>query len=149
MDKAKAAGCLPVESAAAACEGVGAVVTMLPAGRHVEGVYPVSLAARLASLRDRANELPDTVKTGMLLGAYTDSYYQGYFYFKAQNLRRRLRARDARKARGQRQRADPRLVRTVERALHTLFATDRLRADSEWFRPSPALVAFIREAGGA
>ncbi|MBV9630128.1 MAG: amidase, partial [Xanthobacteraceae bacterium] len=61
-------------------------------GRHVEGVYPVSLAARLASLRDRANELPDTVKTGMLLGAYTDSYYQGHFYFKAQNLRRRLRA---------------------------------------------------------
>jgi amidase len=61
-------------------------------GRHVEGVYPVGLAARLASLRDRANELPDTVKTGMLLGAYTDSYYQGHFYFKAQNLRRRLRA---------------------------------------------------------
>jgi len=61
-------------------------------GRHVEGVYPVSLAARLASLRDRANELPDTVKVGMLLGGYTDKYYQGYFYFKAQNLRRRLRA---------------------------------------------------------
>jgi amidase len=60
--------------------------------RHIEGVYPVSLAARLASMRDRANELPDTVKVGMLLGAYTDTYYQGYFYFKAQNLRRRLRA---------------------------------------------------------
>jgi amidase len=60
-------------------------------GRHVEGVYPVALAARLASLRDRANELPDTVKTGMLLGAYTDMAYQGHFYFKAQNLRRRLR----------------------------------------------------------
>jgi len=29
---------------------------------------------------------------GMLLGAYTDRYYQGYFYFKSQNLRRRLRA---------------------------------------------------------
>ena len=28
----------------------------------------------------------------MLLGAYTDKYYQGYYYFKAQNLRRRLRA---------------------------------------------------------
>jgi amidase len=62
------------------------------AGRHVEGVYPVALAARLASLRDRANELPDTVKVGMLLGAYTDDVYQGYFYFKGQNLRRRLRA---------------------------------------------------------
>jgi amidase len=61
-------------------------------GRHVEGVYPVSLAARLAPLRERANELPDTVKVGMLLGGYTDKLYQGYFYFKAQNLRRRLRA---------------------------------------------------------
>jgi amidase len=60
--------------------------------RHIEGVYPVSLAARLASMRDRANELPDTVKVGMLLGSYTDTCYQGYFYFKAQNLRRRLRA---------------------------------------------------------
>ncbi len=28
----------------------------------------------------------------MLLGAYTDRSYQSYFYFKAQNLRRRLRA---------------------------------------------------------
>jgi amidase len=61
-------------------------------GRNVEGVYPVSLAARLASMRDRANELPHTVKVGMLLGAYTDRHYQGYFYFKSQNLRRRLRA---------------------------------------------------------
>ncbi|MSQ21532.1 MAG: amidase [Betaproteobacteria bacterium] len=61
-------------------------------GRHIEGVYPVSLAARLASLGDRANELPHTVKVGMLLGGYTDRYYQGYYYFKAQNLRRRLRA---------------------------------------------------------
>jgi amidase len=60
--------------------------------RNVQGVYPVSLAGRLASMRDRANELPDTVKIGMLLGSYTDKYYQGYFYFKAQNLRRRLRA---------------------------------------------------------
>jgi amidase len=60
--------------------------------RHIQGVYPVSLAARLASMRDRANDLPDTVKVGMLLGCYTDKFYQGYFYFKAQNLRRRLRA---------------------------------------------------------
>ena len=60
--------------------------------RHIEGFYPVSLAARLASMRDRANELPDTVKVGMLLGCYTDTHYQGYFYFKAQSLRRRLRA---------------------------------------------------------
>lgn len=39
LERAKKAGCLPVESAAAACEGAEAVVTMLPAGRHVESVY--------------------------------------------------------------------------------------------------------------
>ena len=60
--------------------------------RNIEGVYPLSIAARIASLHARANELPDTVKVGMLLAAYTDKHYQGYFYFKAQNLRRPLRA---------------------------------------------------------
>lgn len=39
LDKAKAAGCLPAASAAEACDGAEAVVTMLPAGKHVEGVY--------------------------------------------------------------------------------------------------------------
>ena len=39
LGRAKEAGCLPAESAAAACEGAGAVVTMLPAGKHVESVY--------------------------------------------------------------------------------------------------------------
>ncbi len=39
LDKAKAAGCLPADSAAAAAESAEAVVTMLPAGRHVEEVY--------------------------------------------------------------------------------------------------------------
>ena len=43
LDRAKAAGCLPADSAAAACEGVEAVVTMLPAGKHVEGVYADSV----------------------------------------------------------------------------------------------------------
>jgi amidase len=61
-------------------------------GRHIEGVYNVSLAGRIAGAKGRANELPDTVKTGMLLGAYTDKFYDGYFYYKASNLRRRLRA---------------------------------------------------------
>ena len=39
LGRAKAAGCLPAESAAAAVEGAEAIVTMLPAGRHVETVY--------------------------------------------------------------------------------------------------------------
>ena len=43
LDRAKAAGCLPVESAAAACREVEAVITMLPAGRHVEEVYEGSV----------------------------------------------------------------------------------------------------------
>lgn len=82
---------VPIWSAIA-LEGTyhGMIKSALP--RNIEGVYPISLAGRLGSLRDRANELPDTVKIGMLLGAYTDKYYQGYYYFKAQNLRRRLRA---------------------------------------------------------
>lgn len=39
LGRAKAAGCLPVEGAAAAAKGAEAVITMLPAGRHVEQVY--------------------------------------------------------------------------------------------------------------
>lgn len=39
LDRAKAAGCLPVASAAEAIAGAEAVVTMLPAGSHVEAVY--------------------------------------------------------------------------------------------------------------
>ena len=64
----------------------------IPLRGHTEGLYSVSQAGRLGSLRDRANELPDTLKVGMLLAGYTDEMYQGYFYFKAMNLRRRLRA---------------------------------------------------------
>ncbi|MBX9795971.1 3-hydroxyisobutyrate dehydrogenase [Sphingomonas sp.] len=39
LARAKAAGCLPVASAAEAAQGAEAVVTMLPAGAHVESVY--------------------------------------------------------------------------------------------------------------
>ncbi|RZF66161.1 3-hydroxyisobutyrate dehydrogenase [Sphingomonas populi] len=45
LDRAKAAGCVPVASAAEACDGADAVVTMLPAGRHVETVYADSVFA--------------------------------------------------------------------------------------------------------
>ncbi|USU11727.1 3-hydroxyisobutyrate dehydrogenase [Sphingomonadaceae bacterium OTU29THOMA1] len=44
--KAKAAGCLPVASAAEAIEGAEAVVTMLPAGTHVESVYTDAVFGR-------------------------------------------------------------------------------------------------------
>lgn len=39
LDRAKAAGCLPVASAAEAVAGADYVVTMLPAGKHVRSVY--------------------------------------------------------------------------------------------------------------
>jgi 3-hydroxyisobutyrate dehydrogenase len=43
LDKAKAAGCLPVGSAGEAAEGAEAIITMLPAGTHVEQVYRESV----------------------------------------------------------------------------------------------------------
>ncbi len=41
--RAEAAGCLRADSAAAACAGAEAVVTMLPAGAHVASVYAESV----------------------------------------------------------------------------------------------------------
>jgi 3-hydroxyisobutyrate dehydrogenase len=43
LDKAKAAGCLPVGSAVEAVDGAEAVVTMLPAGAHVAQVYETAV----------------------------------------------------------------------------------------------------------
>ncbi|MBN9463249.1 MAG: amidase [Burkholderiales bacterium] len=60
-------------------------------GRHGIGAYPLSLITALSGWRARANELPHTLKAGMLLGYHLDRHYQGRFYAKAQNLRRRLR----------------------------------------------------------
>jgi 3-hydroxyisobutyrate dehydrogenase len=39
LDRARAAGCLPAATAAEAIAGAEAVITMLPAGKHVEAVY--------------------------------------------------------------------------------------------------------------
>ncbi|RYY25880.1 MAG: 3-hydroxyisobutyrate dehydrogenase [Sphingomonadales bacterium] len=43
LDRAKAAGCLPAATAAEALVGAEAIVTMLPAGKHVEAVYTETL----------------------------------------------------------------------------------------------------------
>ena len=43
LERAKEAGCLPVASAAEAADGAEAIITMLPAGKHVEQVYTESL----------------------------------------------------------------------------------------------------------
>ena len=48
LDRAKGAGCLPVGSATAAADGAEAIVTMLPAGRHVEAVYAELFAAHVS-----------------------------------------------------------------------------------------------------
>ena len=45
LARAGAAGCTPAASAVEAVDGAGAIVTMLPAGRHVEAVYTDLLAA--------------------------------------------------------------------------------------------------------
>lgn len=52
LERAKAAGCLPVESAQAAVEVAEVIITMLPAGTHVENVYETAVftAARPATL---------------------------------------------------------------------------------------------------
>jgi len=48
LDRAKGAGCLPVGSATEAANGAEAIVTMLPAGRHVEAVYAELFAANVS-----------------------------------------------------------------------------------------------------
>ena len=71
LDKAKVAGCLPVDSARAAVDGAEAIVTMLPAGSHVEQVYAeiAPLAAPGAVLIDCSTIDVATAKRVALLAA--------------------------------------------------------------------------------
>ena len=46
LERARAAGCLPASSAAEAVQDAEAVVTMLPAGKHVREVYETSVFGR-------------------------------------------------------------------------------------------------------
>ena len=46
LDRARQRGCLPAASAADAVDGAEAVVTMLPAGKHVRDVYESSVIGR-------------------------------------------------------------------------------------------------------
>jgi amidase len=61
-------------------------------GTNWRGLYVTSLLNAHSAWRHRANELPDTVKISMLLGHYFIKHYRGYYYAKAQNLSRKLRA---------------------------------------------------------
>ena len=56
------------------------------------GLYVTGMIDHHAGWRERADELPDTVKVTMLLGEYFTSRYRGRYYAKSQNLARRLRA---------------------------------------------------------
>jgi len=65
LDKASKAGCLPAASAAEAIKGAEAIVTMLPAGRHVEAVYTADVfdhADPIAILIDCSTIDVDTAK---------------------------------------------------------------------------------------
>lgn len=61
-------------------------------GTNHKGLYVTSLLTYTAGWRHRADELPETVKLFMLVGQYALWRRQGYYYAKAQNLVRRLRA---------------------------------------------------------
>jgi amidase len=61
-------------------------------GQNATGVYPTSLVEAMGKVAGRESEFPDTFRFGLLLARYTDAQYGSYFYAKAQNVRRQLRA---------------------------------------------------------
>lgn len=61
-------------------------------GMNMKGVYLESLLDAQSRWRERADELSDTLKLGILMGHYMTSRHQGRFYGKAQNLNRALTA---------------------------------------------------------
>ncbi|MGA3796629.1 amidase [Pseudomonas fluorescens] len=72
----------------------GATQQMMKGNSHGfnwRGLYLNGMIEHHARWRDRANDLPDTVKTTMILGEYFSLHYQGLYYGKAQNLGRQLR----------------------------------------------------------
>ena len=79
----------------AGIRGDAACVTLLEtsgAGLGHEGLYITSLMQAASAWRDHADEFADTLKIACIFSKYTFGRYGGYYYAKAQNLRRRLRA---------------------------------------------------------
>jgi amidase len=73
----------------------GALSTILKGngfGTGLQGLYVPSMVDAVSVWRERANELPATVKIEMLVGEYFARHYRGRYYGKAQNQVRRLRA---------------------------------------------------------
>lgn len=78
----------------AAIRGDAACVTLLEmngAGINHEGLYVTSLLNKAMAWRSRANDFADTLKIAAIFSKYTLDRYGGYYYAKAQNIRRRLR----------------------------------------------------------
>jgi amidase len=68
----------------------GAVAVMMEGSGYppgIGGLYIPSLFKAQAAWRDRADEMPDTAKLGLLAGAYFRKHHGGRFYGKARNLR--------------------------------------------------------------
>lgn len=61
-------------------------------GTNMKGVFLESLMDAHARWRDRADELSETLKLGILTGHYMSSRNRGRYYGKAQNLNRMLTA---------------------------------------------------------
>jgi amidase len=61
-------------------------------GTNMKGVFLESLMDAHARWRDRADELSETLKLGILTGHYMSSRNRGRYYGKAQNLNRLLTA---------------------------------------------------------
>jgi amidase len=73
----------------------GGFITMLETngcGSGSEGLYPWSLMKAVTAWRTRGDDFADTIKIMALFGRYSLDRYQGRYYAKAQNLRRKLRA---------------------------------------------------------
>ena len=60
-------------------------------GFNWRGLYLTDMMEHHARWRERVDELPETVKTTMILGEYISGRYHGTYYGKAQNLGRQLR----------------------------------------------------------
>jgi amidase len=61
-------------------------------GFNWKGRYDVGLLDAHARWRERADELPATLKLAMLTGGWAISEHNGHYYAKAQNLARRIKA---------------------------------------------------------
>lgn len=61
-------------------------------GTNMKGVFLESMLDAHARWRDRADELSETLKLGILMGHYMSSRHRGRYYGKAQNLNRLLTA---------------------------------------------------------